>query len=353
MKLLIITQKVDINDDNLGFFHRWIEKFSEKLDKLYVICLWQGEHNLPQNVIVRSMGKEKGYSKLRQLFSLQKFLFKNLSEIEGIFIHMCPIYAIASFPLVKIFRKKMILWFVHSSTKWKLKLAEKCVDKILTASKESCRLKSRKKIKIVGHGIDTNFFKPLFPSFKPQNSNNFRILFVGRITPIKDLETLIETIDILVNQKNIRDVKVEIIGSPTEHYEKKYHEKLIRLIKEKDITEHIKFLGGRPHREILKFYQNSNVLLNLSPTGGMDKAVLEAMACGIPVLVCNDAFKKDFGDFVNELIFQKKNPQDLAQRILNLQTMDVAVLGSYLRKQVIQNHNLDNLTDKIINAFQK
>ena len=103
MKLLIITQKVDIADDNLGFFHKWLEKFSEKLEKLYIICLWKGEYNFPKNTIVYSLGKEKGYSKLRQLFNLQKFLLKCLPELDGVFIHMCPIYAVASCLFVKIF----------------------------------------------------------------------------------------------------------------------------------------------------------------------------------------------------------------------------------------------------------
>jgi len=56
MKLLIITQKVDINDDNLGFFHRWLEKLASRFEKLSVICLAEGEHHLPSNVAVFSLG---------------------------------------------------------------------------------------------------------------------------------------------------------------------------------------------------------------------------------------------------------------------------------------------------------
>ena len=347
MKLLIITQKADINDDNLGFFHRWLEKFAQKLEKLYVVCLTEGEHHLPENVEVYSLGKEKGYSKLRQFFRLEKFLFKNLRKVDGLFIHMCPIYSVAAYPLVKAFRKKMILWYVHKSVNWKLKLAEKCVDKIFTASKESCRLKNRKKIKIVGHGIDTEFFRPLSLNFERQASNKFKILFVGRIAPVKDLETLIRAVDILINRKNIQDVKVEIIGSPIEHYERRYHLRLIRLIKAKELVEHIKFLGGIPHREVLKFYQNSNVLLNLSPTGGMDKAVLEAMACGTPVLACNEAFLSILD---NKYLFKKKDPQDLAKKIIDIRNMP---RDGNLREIIVKNHNLDNLIDKIINTFKE
>ena len=41
-KLLFITQKVDKDDDVLGVYHRWLEKLAEKLDMIYVICLYKG-----------------------------------------------------------------------------------------------------------------------------------------------------------------------------------------------------------------------------------------------------------------------------------------------------------------------
>lgn len=353
MNLLVITQKVDLEDSNLGFFHCWLEKFAQKLDKLYVICLWQGKYNLPQNTIVYSMGKERGYSKLSQLFRLQKFLLRHLKEVDGVFIHMCPIYAVASYPLVKIFRKKMILWYVHKSVNPTLKLAEKCVDKILTASPESCRLKNRKKIEVLGHGIDNKLFKPLFSNPEPRIPNTFKILFAGRVAPIKDLETLIKAIDILVNQRSIKNIEVKIIGELVDNYGKKYFEKLKNLVQENKLGNYIQFLGGVPHREIVSFYRQSDIFVNLSPTGGMDKAVLEAMACGIPVLVCNKTFEKDLAKFKDILIFQEKTPQDLAKKILSIKEINRAEVSNYLKDQVVKRHNLDNLISKIVDVFQK
>ena len=59
MRLLILTQKVDINDDILGFFHRWIEEFAKRCEKVIVICLQEGRHDLPSNVKVLSLGKRE------------------------------------------------------------------------------------------------------------------------------------------------------------------------------------------------------------------------------------------------------------------------------------------------------
>jgi len=350
VKLLIITQKVDLNDDNLGFFHGWLEKFSEKLDKLYVICLAQGDHNLPSNVSVYSLGKEKGASKISQLICLQKNLAQILPKVDGVFVHMCSIYAIASFPLVRIFNKNMVLWHTHKSIDWKLKLAEKYVNKILTASKESCRLKNRKKIEVVGHGVDVEFFKP---GYSPDDVNwntalenkKFNILIAGRIAPIKDHETLIRAVDVLVNQKNIQDVKVNIVGSSLEDYEKEYFKKLNNLIQEKKLENYINFLGGVPYNKMPKHYQNSDLVVNLTSTGSFDKVLLETMASGCLVLTCNMVLADILSD---KYLFKKKDFQELAEKIIALKEIGRT---DKLRKIVIKHYNLDNLIEKIVKYF--
>ncbi|MCH8889170.1 hypothetical protein IID26_01965, partial [Patescibacteria group bacterium] len=65
MKLLLVTQKVDIDDPILGFFHRWIEEFAKQCEKVTVITLFEGKHNLPENVKVLSLGKESGAPRLK------------------------------------------------------------------------------------------------------------------------------------------------------------------------------------------------------------------------------------------------------------------------------------------------
>ncbi|MFH1820680.1 MAG: glycosyltransferase family 4 protein [Candidatus Nealsonbacteria bacterium] len=342
MKLLIITQKIDILDDNLGFFHRWVEKFAEDLEEVFVICLAQGKHNLPENVHVFSLGKERGVFKIVQLFLLQKYLLKILPKVDGVFAHMCPIYVVASFPLVKFFRKKMVLWFLHKSVTWKLKFAAKVANGILTASEKSCRLKDRKKIKIVGHGIDVESFKPA----EKKLSSDFVVFSAGRIAPSKDLETLIRAVKILVAEKKLIDLKVEIAGTPLISQEKKYLEKLNILVKENGLENHIKFLGGIPNYEMPGYYQKADIFINLSRTGSMDKAVLEAMACGTLILTCNEAYQNILEE---KYLFNKKDSRNLSEKIMNLKNSRKDV---NLRQMVVNNHSLDNLIRTIINEFK-
>ena len=65
---LIITQIIDKDDPILGFFHRWVEEFAKHIDHIDVICLKKGEHTLPSNVSVYSLGKEGGESRIKYTF---------------------------------------------------------------------------------------------------------------------------------------------------------------------------------------------------------------------------------------------------------------------------------------------
>ncbi len=342
MKLLIITQKVDENDDNLGFFHGWLEEFSKNTEKTFVISQFVGNYNLPENVEVFSLGKEKGYSKIRQLFNFYELLFKNLAKVDAVFVHMIPLWVILGGPIFKIYRKKVYLWYVHKSVNFTLKLAEKFTEKIFTASLESCRLESNK-IVITGHGIDVNRFKNTDSEFK---NDKFRIITAGRITPIKNYDILIETAKILKDKGF--DFEIKIGGKPIMEGDKVYFEKLKNLIKNKLLEDKIFFIGAISYRNIAEFYHSGNLFVNFSDTGSLDKAVLEAMASGLLILTSNEAFR----NILSEKYFVAKNPKEIAEKIIALSESGY---DSSLRDYVVKNHNLNNLIAELISlmSFKK
>lgn len=352
MNLLVITQKVNLDDDNLGFFHQWLEKLSRKTDKLFVICLFKGKYNLPGNVEIFSLGKERGTSKIGRWFLLQKHLLKCLPHTNGVFIHMCPIYAILSYPLVKIYQQKMIMWYAHAKAHFLAKIAEGLVDKVLTPSVDSFQYKQRK-VLITGHGIDIDIFKPSDETGPPKGK--FAVFTAGRIAPSKDPKTLIEAADILVNQRGIKNLEVKIAGTPRRKESKRYFEELKQLVANKNLNANVFFLGGLANKDLVKFYQESDVFVNLQPGGGAGKAVLEAMACATPVVLCTPTFNDLLGDFKNQIIFKDHNPQDLAEKLLNAMNFSAGKKSEsarLLRNIVVERHNLDNLIGRIIGVFE-
>ena len=133
--ILIITQKVDEQDDLLGFFVDWIGEFAKHFDRVFVITLAEGKYDLPNNVSVYSLGKERNNSKIARFFNFYKYLFKLVPQSSSIFAHMSPVFVIASWPVTFIYRRKIILWYLHRSVTFRLKVAEKLCYKIVTASK--------------------------------------------------------------------------------------------------------------------------------------------------------------------------------------------------------------------------
>ncbi len=354
MKLLIITQKIDLQDDLLGFFCGWLDKLAEKNERIYVICSWQGQYYIPKNVEILSLGKEKGYSKIRRLWNFYVYLFKVIRKIDVIFAHMCPIYVMACAPLAKPLKKKMILWCAHVKIGLKAKIAEKLVDKILTVSNDSFVYESEKVI-TTGHGIDTSFFVPA-ENDKYKHKKKFQILSIGRISPVKDYLTLVKAIDILINKRKIRNIEVLIIGSPPLASQKAYFEKIKNFVHKKGLDNYVKFLGEISNKDTLKYYQQADIFVNMQREGGAGKSVLEAMACGLPVILCTNTFDNLLSSFKDEVIFEEKNSQELAEKILNYLNFSDARRNDYsnlLRNIVIKNHDLDNLISQMVNVFNQ
>jgi len=349
MKLLFITQKVDMNDDVLGFTHDWLLEFSKICQRLTVIALSVGEHDLPDNVKILSLGKEAGRSKIKYLINFYKYIWRERLNYDTVLVHMNKEYVVLGGWFWRLTGKKIALWYVHKQTSLMLKLAEKIVDVIFTASKESFKLLSRK-LKIVGHGVDLNkfYYRP-----EAKRRENFKIIYVGRISRIKNQRLLIEAMNIL-NKRGAGNIKIDLVGSPVYPEDEDYKNELAKLIGDYRLKNQIKFTGSVPNREIAQIYRQADLSVNLCPTGGMDKAVLEAMAVGLPVI----AFNKTFAPLLNgckNLILNDLSAIELAQKIYALVKApqeELNLISFNLRKKIIGNYGLAALTGKIINELK-
>ena len=343
MKLLMVTRKVDPSDELAGFTFGWVSKLASNIDELKVLT-WQksSSEGLPANVKLTSLPA----GKLRKIFAFQIYLFKNLKTVDGIFCHMNPEYTILSAFAAKIYKKKIVSWYTHSSVSLRMRLMEKLATQVLTASSKSFRLKSTK-LKIVGHGIDSEEFKP---AENNQFGSPIRILTVGRISPTKDYDSMIKAVDIL-NDQSI-EVSLEIAGGPGLESQQSYFEGLKGMVSAMKIENKVKFLGPVSHSKIPEILKISDIFINLSGTGSLDKAVLEAMASGCIVLTSNEAFAEMLP---SELMVEKNNPKQLAEKIrfvIALDNQSREELQKKLRSIVIESHDLNVLAKKIVNNFR-
>lgn len=343
MRLLVVTQAVDADSSTLGFFLEWLREFSRRCEEVVVIGLEVRKHGLPSNVRVLSMGKERGAGKLARLFALWKHLRAELPRSDGAFIHMCPEYLIAGWPMFASARKPVMLWYAHRQTNWRVRMGERLADVVGTISDGSFPFASPK-VRVMGHGIPTERFAPS-PAKVPG-----RLVAVGRISPIKRLELLIEALALL--KKRGVSATLDLWGAPIMGSDRAYEASLKRRIAERGLESEAVFRGSAPYARMPEIDASAAVALNACPDGALDKVVLEAMACGTPVVVLNRNFAPLFGADADRCL-ASEDPADIAVKIEAHLTRPDEGLGARLRAAVERDHSLTRLVGRILSSYER
>lgn len=358
MRLLVITQAVDLNDTDLGFFHEWLVKLAERATSLKVVCLKKGAYTLPSNVQIYSLGKENGYaSAIFYAYRFYKILWQLRGQYDAVFVHMNPEYVILAGPIWRLAGKKVLLWYTHKAVNLRLWIAEKFVNKIFTASADSFRLSS-KKVVIVGHGIRNEQFS-IAANLPPQNQvSSYSFINVGRITPIKDQATVIRALADLRKRAGLPKFTIKFVGNAITKQDEEYKAGLYALDRKlSDVGNHPLSFTGVSHDMIAREYQNSHVLIHTSRTGSLDKVVLEALATGRIVVSSSEAFRHLAANELKNVVFYfpPGDWQALAntlEHILKSGILENANLPNQKAMAYVKrNHNLDIVVRKITEYF--
>jgi glycosyltransferase involved in cell wall biosynthesis len=182
-------------------------------------------------------------------------------------------------------------------------------DKILAISEWeipyilSCRAK-REKILYIPNGIPEEFFK-----IKIKQATKNKILFLGRVSPKKKIETLIKAIPLIKNKNFV----FEIVGPKEEDYAKKLEHLASSMHIENKITfsEPIYNINDK-----IKKIDSSKIYVLASRVEGMPQGLVEAMVRGRIVIGTDSIAIRDIiKDKENGFLFEFNNPQDLADKI--------------------------------------
>lgn len=353
MNILFLTRRVDSDDDAASFVSDWLREFSTQLagGKLIVICQEMGRvPDLGENVEFYSLGKERGYGKLRQFLLFQKYLLLNIRRVQGVFAHMIQQYSIIAGPWCFLFRKRLFQWYAHKDVNTLLRLSALFVDGFVSPSQESFRLSTKRPMYIFGHGINIDQFIPLK---EPDAGNSSpEILAVGRISPVKNIDKMLAVIPYLIKNPVFEHVRFRIIGSPGLPSQREYLKQVRQWTHEMNLDHFVSFLGPMPNRDTICYYQRAGIFINLSETGSLDKVVLEAMACGAIVITSNEAFRSIVP---SELFLDSTEPTYITKKIDEIYQLNAEArkrLGQQLRQIVVKNHSLVHLTGSILALYR-
>jgi len=338
MKLLIITQKVDINDPILGFFHRWIIEFAKHCEQIIVICLEKGEYDLPSNVKVLSLGKENGPSRLKYIWRFYKYIWQERKNYDKVFVHMNQEYILLAGWWWRFLGKEIFMWYNHHSGSWLTELTVVFCNKVFCTSKYAFTARFKKTV-LMPVGVDTRLFKKDFSINKIPQS----ILFLGRISPVKRPHLLIEVLNLLKENGVIFEANFYGDALPKDQ---NYFNKLKKIVIDKNLSGQINFYPGVPNRDTVAIYNRHKIFVNLSSSGMYDKTIFEAMACGCLILVSNDNLR---GRISDDFIFQDGDRGELFKKLNNLLCDNISDKENkeiYLN-ELLQENSLEVLGDNL------
>ncbi len=302
---------MDKNDSVLGAYHGWVKALAGKIEHITVICLYEGEHDLPSNVRVYSLGKEKG-SKTAFIYAFRfiSLAYQLRGKYDRVFVHMNQEYLLIAGWLWKLLGKRMYLWRNHYSGSFLTDLAAAFCTKVFCTSKHSYTAKYTK-TEFMPVGINESLFTSQGGEVRELRS----ILFLARIAPSKHLDVFIEALGLLIG-KGVSFI-ASVYGSPLPG-DAVYYESMKARAEALGLHSRVRFHTGIPNRETPAVYRAHEIFVNCSQSGMFDKTLFEAAASGCFVIAASD----DFEQMAGSASGYDGTPQDLANRL------DAALAGS-------------------------
>ncbi len=229
------------------------------------------------------------------------------------------------------------------------KLCSYFTDVLITINKEDYtlaqkKMKAKKTVYISGVGIDLNKFMPAEINRESKRKElsipdgAVWILAVGELIRRKNHETLIRAV------AGMDNVYLTIAGRG------ELHNYLQNLTDELNISEKVKLLGFRS--DVAELCENADIFVFPSFQEGLPVALMEAMACGLPIACSRIRGNTDLIDEEKGgIMFDPKSIEDAANALNKLLKSDFNVMGRY-NIQKIKNFDLEKVKNEMKKIYE-
>src|SRR5258708_2680073 len=220
----------------------------------------------------------------------------------------------------------------------------------------------RQKIEVVPPGVDVTRFRPIPSEIAKQviglAPEQRMLLFVGRIEPLKGVDTIFEAMALLKRDapQLLDKLSISIIGGDPDSTDddNKEMERLKMLRAELGLSELVVFLGAKDQDTLNYYYSASEALIMPSDYESFGMVALEAMASGTPVIASEvGGLAYLVRDGYTGYLVPVREPQALAEkiRIILEQPEERQRLGQNAHEYA-QEYAWPRITDRLLEIFE-
>lgn len=198
-------------------------------------------------------------------------------------------------------------------------------------------------IEVIHNGVNTDVFRP---GRSLQDDGGHRLLWVGRFVKGKGIEYLIHAAAQLLPE--IPDLQLTLIGEGAEEAE------IRQIATELRLDGHVEYLPFMPYDRMPAQYLRADMLVLPSLHEGVPRTMLEAMACGRPVVISEFDHLRDLirGGGV---MFPKGDVAALAAAIRELiaNPDHAGELGMQARETIIRQNSWRNTVESTLDLYRE
>jgi glycosyltransferase involved in cell wall biosynthesis len=344
MRVVFITQAVNREDPVLPHTPRWIEALATRPDveRVAVLALRTGRAALPANVDVYCFGRSNRAAALAAFYRGVARALRSRPDV--FFVHQGGPYPGLLLPVRLLARIPVVQWKTHGVISRAMTFyARRCDDLVFTATPASFPLRLPN-VRVVGHGIDTEAFRP---AAAPRVGD---LIAVGRIAPMKRVEEMVRAVE-HANRTYGAAYRLDVYG-PTLPGDGAYAARVERLIDRLGAGDRVRLHGPVRHDRLAGLINGHRAGLNFTGHDAADKAALEVMACGLPVVSTNASIAELLPPSVAPLVvadWRSTEAQGAAiHALLARPDAELAALGARLRAVIVAEHGVDRLFDRIL-----
>ncbi|MEZ5208314.1 MAG: glycosyltransferase family 4 protein [Acidimicrobiales bacterium] len=352
MRILYVCIALDELSPSLANQVNWVRALTTTpgIDHVTVLAAAQvGRRPARRRRGDRDAGGRWSSRRLRKVLRFERAVRSvDLADIDLVWIAMGggP-YPLLLLPAKLRHRLPMVQWKADSVVTARTRLyARWCTDLLLTATPGSLPLDVGT-VRAIGHGVDTARFAP--PEVPAPRQRD--LVVVGRIAPVKRIDAVLRAIA-AVRDRTGTAPTLDIVGN-ADSAQQELRRSLDAQVHDLDLTDAVRFVGPVPYAELPARLATYGAMVQLGE-GALDKAVLEAMAVGLPIITSNGRTIEALPD---DLAAQVTVPVDgtdaHAERIEATLALDAAgrtALGRRLRQVVVDGHALDTFFTRALTA---
>jgi D-inositol-3-phosphate glycosyltransferase len=216
-------------------------------------------------------------------------------------------------------------------------------------------------ISVVPPGVDLDRFKPIPRNVARERigvgPHDWNVLFVGRIEPLKGVDTLIRAMALLAEECPtwVDRLCLSIIGGDPSTNENAEMERLKAMHTELKLGDLVVFLGAKDQDTLQYYYNAAEAVVMPSHYESFGMVALEAMACGTPV-IASDVGGLSYLVRDGETGFHVPNGDHIALASTLARVLQDDALRQRLGKQArqwAQNYRWPRIGDQILDAYRE